>query len=97
MSGKSQAEAGKLDIRSAVIKELRTVPLKHTRQIMLAVLSLAQNATPHDSAPVVGHPPWRRVDIGEYRVIYQFDADTVYVTLVGKRNDAEVYKLLRRS
>ncbi len=95
MSDKSKAR--KLDVRSVVVKELKNLPTKHFRQVTLAVLGLLENATPHDSASLVGHPSWRRIDVGEYRVIYHFDADTVYVTLVGKRNDAEVYKLLRRS
>lgn len=62
----------------------------------LAILDLLQNATPHDSAALIGHHPWRRIDVGEYRVIYWFDDDTVHVPLVGKRNDDEIYKRLRR-
>jgi mRNA-degrading endonuclease RelE of RelBE toxin-antitoxin system len=39
-----------------------------------------------------------RVDSGEYRIVYCFDpnADLVEVILVGKRNDDEVYKQLKR-
>jgi len=95
MSDKSE-KARKLDVRSAVVKEFKDLPTKHFRQATLAILSLLQNATPHDSAALLEHQPWRRLDIGEYRVIYQFAADTVYVALLGKRNDAEVYKRLRR-
>ncbi len=37
-------------------------------------------------------------DEGEYRIVYRFDvdADLVEVILVGKRNDDEVYKQLKR-
>lgn len=96
MSEKSEPKARKLDIRSAILKELRGLPPKQFRQVVLAILALAHDSMPRDSAALAGHPPWRRVDVGEYRVIYHFDADTVFVTLVGKRNDDEVYKLLRR-
>jgi mRNA interferase RelE/StbE len=39
-----------------------------------------------------------RVDSGEYRIVYRFDTnlDLVEVILVGKRNDDEVYKQLKR-
>lgn len=97
MSAKSEARGRKLALQSGVIKELKSLPPKHCKQVALAILGLLQNATPHDSAPLVGHSPWHRIDIGEYRVIYRFDSDAVYVSLVGKRNDDEVYKLLRRS
>jgi mRNA interferase RelE/StbE len=45
---------------------------------------------------LTGHTPWRRVDIGEYRVIFRFDDSTIYVPVVGKRNDSEVYRHLPR-
>ncbi|MBV8772776.1 MAG: type II toxin-antitoxin system RelE/ParE family toxin [Deltaproteobacteria bacterium] len=54
-----------------------------------------QNVTPYDSKPLVGYEPFWRVDIGEYRIVYRFDDDSVYVALVGKRNDDEVYRELR--
>jgi mRNA interferase RelE/StbE len=38
----------------------------------------------------------RRVDIGEYRVVYSVVDDVVEVLVVGKRNDDEVYKLWER-
>jgi mRNA interferase RelE/StbE len=40
--------------------------------------------------------PFHRVDIGEYRIVYAWDDKTVDVFLIGKRNDDEVYKRLKR-
>jgi mRNA interferase RelE/StbE len=37
-----------------------------------------------------------RVDIGEYRVVYRVENDCLMVACVGKRNDDEVYRLLKR-
>jgi mRNA interferase RelE/StbE len=37
-----------------------------------------------------------RKDSGEYRVVYRYDDTTVYIMLIGKRNDDEVYKQLER-
>ena len=34
---------------------------------------------------------YRRVDQGEYRIVYFFDEDTVTIVVVGKRNDDDVY------
>jgi mRNA interferase RelE/StbE len=96
MAEKSEARSRQLQLKADVIKELKGLPPKHCKQVALAILGLLQNATPHDSAPLTGQAHWRRVDIGEYRVVYRFDEDTVYVPLVGKRNDDEVYKLFKR-
>jgi mRNA-degrading endonuclease RelE of RelBE toxin-antitoxin system len=33
-----------------------------------------------------------RKDVGEFRVIYRFDAIVLYVTVVGNRNDSAAYQ-----
>ena len=86
----------KLDITHDVLRVLRGLQAKQCKQVALTILALGQDATPHDSAVLSGYPPYRRIDIGEYRVIYRFDTETVYVAFVGKRNDDEVYRWLKR-
>ena len=39
--------------------------------------------------------PFKRVDIGEYRVIHHADKDTLHVVVIGKRNDGDIYRRLR--
>jgi len=51
---------------------------------------------PPDSASLHGYKDYFRVDVGEFRVVYKFDAKVVYIIIVGKRNDDEVYKRLDR-
>lgn len=33
-----------------------------------------------------------RKDVGEFRIVYRFDDEKLYVTVVGNRNDSSVYK-----
>ena len=49
-------------------------------------------AAPHDSKQLIGSPLYRRVDIGEYRIIYRVEKDTVKIAVVGKRNDDLKYQ-----
>lgn len=49
----------------------------------------------HDSKPLVG-AAYGRVDRGEYRVIDDWTPDTVRIVLIGKRNDDEVYRRMKR-
>lgn len=74
----------------------RKLPAKQYKQVMGAVMDLLQNPTPYDSKTLEGYKNLYRKDVGEFRIIYRFDADIVYLILVGKRNDDEVYKLLRQ-
>jgi mRNA interferase RelE/StbE len=52
-----------------------------------------EDPRPHDSEELRGYP-FLRNDVGEYRIIYDVQGDTLRLILVGKRNDAEVYRQL---
>ena len=74
-------------------KFLDDLPPKQFRQIMKKVFALLENPRPHDSGELRGYP-FLRNDVGEYRIIYDVQGDTLRLILVGKRNNAEVYRQL---
>jgi mRNA interferase RelE/StbE len=59
------------------------------------ILDLLADPAPHFSKPLEGSV-YRRIAVGEYRVIYRFDEEFVNVVVAGKRNDGDVYKLMQR-
>ena len=69
---------------------------KQYKQLVNTIFSLMGNPAPHDSKHLSGYPEYKRVDIGEFRIICSFDKETVYIVVVGKRNDDEVYKRFKR-
>ena len=76
-------------------KFLEALPAKQFRQIWLKVLALLRDPFPNDSSRLHGHP-YHRADIGEYRIIYDVQDDTLRLILIGKRNGDEVYAQLKR-
>lgn len=74
---------------------LDTLPPKQFRQVVTTVFRLLSEPYPHDSKQLKGYP-YHRVDIGEYRVVYEVEEDEVHVLIAGKRNDDDVYRLLKR-
>jgi len=86
----------KLKPTKQAIKFINQLPPKQYKQIIRTTLSLLENPLPHDSQSLKGYDELRRVDIGEYRIIYQVEDDTVIIALIGKRNDDDVYKKLNR-
>lgn len=84
----------KLDLSRRAYKFIDELPAKQFRQIIRKILSLLDNPEPSDSLNL-SRAPFRRTDIGEFRIIYHFDESTVYITLVGKRNDDEIYRRFR--
>ncbi len=69
---------------------------KQFRQVVKKIFSLMEDAKPADAKPLHGYPYWR-ADIGEYRIVYHIDQNTLKVALVDKRNDDEIYKKLKRA
>lgn len=95
MSATNEKTRRKLDLHQDVLEFLKSLQGKQCKQVTLSILALAEDARPHDSKLLKGFS-YYRIDVGEYRVIYRFDAETVYVVDAGKRNDNEVYRWLKR-
>ena len=85
-----------LDITKQVRDFLDGLDPKRFRQVANKIFSLMENPEPTDSQQLSGYS-YRRADIGEYRIIYRVEQGCLKVALVGKRNDDEVYKKLKRS
>lgn len=85
----------KLDISRDAHKFVSGLDAKQYRQVVKKAFALLNDPEPADSSKLKGYE-YLRVDVGEYRIIYHFDDETVYLVLIGKRNDDEIYKDLGR-
>jgi mRNA interferase RelE/StbE len=85
----------RLDMTRDAYKFLEDLQAKQFRQVGQKMLALMIDPQPPDASQLRGYDYWR-VDVGEFRIIYRFDEATVYIILIGKRNDDEVYKALKR-
>lgn len=85
----------KLALSKNVVDFINQLQAKQFKQVMGKILSLMGDPTPSDSQQLKGFADLRRADIGEFRIIYRFDECTLVVSLIGKRNDDEIYKRLR--
>ena len=77
-------------------KFLKTLPPKQFRQVVLESFKLAKDVEQADVKKLQGHSEFYRKDLGEYRIIFRYDDEILYLTLIGKRNDGEVYRKLER-
>jgi mRNA interferase RelE/StbE len=85
----------KLDLTNDARKFVEQLDAKQFKQVLRKILSLMADATPQDSIKLQGSE-YYRADQGEFRIVYRFDVETVYIVVVDKRNDDEVYKHLKR-
>jgi mRNA interferase RelE/StbE len=80
-----------LECRPEAQKAIEALPLKHRKQISRRIEELRFNPSPHDSKSLTGCS-YRRVDNGEYRIIYDTTQSHITILRVGKRNDDTVYR-----
>ena len=87
----------KLDMSRDADNFLDALDAKVYRQIARKIFALLNEPRTADSETLKGYA-YRRVDSGEYRIVYEIDADsdTVSIVLIGKRNGDEVYDRLKR-
>lgn len=88
----------KLDGLETVLDFLKGLQPKIAAQIAKKVMALNVDPMPLDTKELSGYSGYYRVDSGEYRIVYRFNSqeNLVEILLVGKRNDDEVYKQLKR-
>lgn len=87
-----------INLSRQATKFLENAQPKHSKQIARKLIDLRSNPNPHDSIQLKGlYSKYRRADIGEYRIIYFVDQEILYIVLIGKRNDNDIYKMLVRN
>jgi mRNA interferase RelE/StbE len=81
-----------IEISRCAEKFVASLPPKHQRQIAVKLQELRGNPRPVDSVQLKSARTHRRADVGEYRIIYSVESETLRIDLIGKRNDSEVYR-----
>jgi mRNA interferase RelE/StbE len=80
----------KLDLTNDVASSILGLEAKQARQVWNKIVALMKDPRPSDSISI--GEGFYRTSIGEYRIIYSFDKQCLYIAIIGKRNDDEVYR-----
>jgi mRNA interferase RelE/StbE len=83
-----------LSLSRASVRFLDTLPPKQYRQVTRKIIMLMAEPKPADAERLRGFE-YSRVTAGEYRIIFDVQDGLLRIVAVGKRNDDEVYRLLR--
>jgi mRNA interferase RelE/StbE len=83
------------DLTNDAIRFLKKRDAKQFMQILQALAQLCDDPRPVDSI-AMGNGRHFRKDVGEFRIIYRFDQNFLFVTVVGNRNDGAVYQEFER-
>ena len=86
----------KIDLSKQAQKFLKSLPGKYAKQIARKLYSLREDPYPPDAKLLKGYFYWRS-RCGEYRVIYEVKGETLLVYFIGRRNDDQIYRMLKRA
>ena len=84
-----------LNLDNRARRFINKLPAKQFGQIDRKITELQEVPFPQDTKRIKGMD-WYRVDAGEYRIIFNARGGVLNVPLIGKRNDGDVYKRLKR-
>jgi len=77
-------------------KFLQRIPTNHAAQIAVKTKMVLREPDLVPTVELKGHEPYCGIKSGEYRVIFKIESDLLFITLIGKRNDDEIYKRIKR-
>ena len=86
----------RLDISKSAQRFLNSLPQKQSSQLAEKILLLSEDLDSIPSRALKWYFPYRRIASWEYRIIYRLDWDIISILLIWKRNDASIYKIMRR-
>jgi len=86
----------KVNLSRQATKRLKKLPDKHAKQVATKISAMRTNPYPQDSLKLKGYS-YHRADVGEYRIIYSVEEQTLEILLINKRNDDQIYKQLKRT
>ncbi len=84
-----------IDFSKQAVVFLKSLQKKDSFLISEKISHFRENQSTFSSVAIQGHKPLRRIRVGNYRVVYYIENETLFIAFVWKRNDDEVYKLLK--
>jgi mRNA interferase RelE/StbE len=86
----------KIDFSKQAEKFLRKSPTKHSKQIVKRIIDFANSPDITKAKELKGFKPFMRLKSGEYRIIFYLEEDILKIQIIGKRNDDDIYKRIKR-
>lgn len=82
----------RIEYRPAAIAHLDRITPAERKRILLKIGLLASDPVPSGSKALTGFPGFRRIRVGDYRVIYTIRRNVITVTIAAVGHRSDVYK-----
>ena len=84
----------KVEIKKTVARKLKKLPRETLKKVVLALKELEEDPFPKGKKvkPFVGRPKTYRLRVGDYRIIYKLESETIIVLELFHRKDLTKFK-----
>lgn len=83
-----------IEWKRSASKALRQLDKPIRRRIIAAVEDLQAEPQPKGSISLVGTPDWRRIRVGDYRIVYEVQDDRLVILVLRVGHRSDVYRNL---
>ena len=84
----------RIEFKRSAAKALKQLPKPDRRRIRDKIDSLAENLPDPATTKMKGDNPFHRVRVGDYRIIYEIQEDTLLILVLKIGHRKEVYRRL---
>ncbi len=84
----------RIEVKRSAAKELKKIPKADRKRISDKIDSLAENLPDPDISKLKGNNPFHRVRVGDYRIIYEIQNDTLVILIIKIGHRRDIYKSL---
>jgi mRNA interferase RelE/StbE len=81
-------------LTTAAERQFEKLPGAVQERLSPALAALSDTPFPADSQSLTGRRPYRRVRVGDYRIVYQVDQAAADVRVVALGHRKDIYRLL---
>jgi mRNA interferase RelE/StbE len=84
----------RIEFTKSAAKELRSIPKSAQKRIARKIDSLNENPPDPMQTKMKGNNPFHRLRVGDYRIVYEIQDDTLLILIIKIGHRRDVYKRL---
>ena len=84
----------RIEFRPAAWREMRRIPKPFNARLLTAIAALADNPHPPGSVRLQGPEGFRRIRVGDYRIVYLIEDRQLLICVVRVADRKDVYRRL---
>ena len=84
----------RIDVKRSAAKALKKIPKRDRKRIAKRIDSFSQDLPSPDTTKMKGDNPFHKIRVGDYRIVYEIQNDTLVILIVKIGHRKDIYRNL---